>query len=185
MTLSVRLRRDIPVRVDETWEHLDTFKRLYRDTMKRVNAAPYYFFDDAYFDGLREAFADSVHLIVVEIDGQVACASIELESCGIVQNHLGATDRKFLAHNPGKILEHFVRSWAKERGNRWLHLGGGVGGRADALLTFKAGFSRLRLPFYTLRVVPREQQYRRLVARLNPMGDPADSEGFFPAYRLR
>jgi hypothetical protein len=172
-------------RVDTEWKHFETFKQLYRTTMTRVNATPYYFFPDAYFDGLRTACANSVHLIVVEIDGQVATAALELESNGIVQDHLAGTDDRFLPEQPEKLMLHFVRGWAKSRGNRWLHLGGGVGAETDSLLMFKAGFSPSRHPFHTLRVVVRDADYRQLVAVTRPGHDPADLSGFFPAYRAR
>jgi hypothetical protein len=173
------------VRVDTTWEHLATFKQLYRKTMKRVGAAPYYFFDDTYFDGMRAAFPGRAHLVLVEVDGHVATAAIEVETCGIMQDHLAGTDERFLQFQPEKLMINFVRQWAKQRGNRWLHLGGGVGGNADSLLKFKQGFSPVRSPFHTLRVVVRESEYRRLVVARDPQVDPFDLSGFFPAYRDR
>ncbi len=55
-----------------TMIHFDTFKRLYRSTMERVSASPFYFFDDTFFNGLRSALGDRLHLCVVEIDGEIA-----------------------------------------------------------------------------------------------------------------
>lgn len=84
-----------------------------------------------------------------------------------------------------KTLMDFVRWWAKERGNQTLHLGGGLGGREDALFDFKAGFSEGRYPFRTWRVVADEVAYRALgddwASRHGAASDGA--EGFFPAYR--
>ena len=78
---------------------------------------------------------------------------------------------------------HFVRGWAKQRGNRVMHLGGGVGSADDSLLRFKLGFSPLRHGFSTLRVVIDEPEYRRLVAAHGGVLDPESRSGFFPAYR--
>ena len=75
------------------------------------------------------------------------------EHAGIVQYHLGGTRDRFLETAPMKLLFHFARGWFKERGAEALHLGGGVGGKADALLHFKAGFSPLRARFHTWRIV--------------------------------
>jgi spermidine synthase len=80
-------------------------------------------------------------------------------------------------------MMHFVRSWAKERGNKILHLGGGVGGVADSLLQFKRGFSPLRNTFVTLRAVIEKQEYDRLVAARGPHLDLGVLTDFFPAYR--
>ena len=64
------------VRIDEAWQRYDGFKQLYRETMKRVDASTYYFFDDAYFDGLRRALGAKLHLAVVEIGGELAAAGL-------------------------------------------------------------------------------------------------------------
>lgn len=170
-------------RMDEDWTHFETFKRLYRGTMERRSALPFYFFSDSYFDGMREAVGSRLHLCVVENAGTVAAAGLFVETDGIVQYHLSGTDSAASGVQPTKLMIHFVRTWARERGNVVLHLGGGVGGSADSLLQFKAGFSTLRHTFTTLRVVVDEQEYGRLVAARHPHLDPRTRSGFFPAYR--
>ncbi len=169
--------------IDTDPPHFETFRHLYRRTMARVSADAYYFFDDAYFDGLQEALGSLLHLAVVEIDGIVAAAGLITETCGIVQMHLEASDERFARLAPGKLIYHGVRSWAKERGDRWFHLGGGLGAADDSSMLFKAGFSPLRQPFHTLRVVISEPEYRRLVTARDPSLDPGDLGGFFPLYR--
>jgi hypothetical protein len=168
---------------DTDWKHFDEFKRLYRATMSRVSAERGYFFDDAYFDGLREALGERLRLATVEVDGTIAAAALFVETDGIVQYHLSGTDERFARHRPTKLMLHFVREWAKERGNRWLQLGGGLGAANDSLLQFKAGFSPLRFPFHTLRMVVIEDEYTRLVAAHDPAWDPKLLSRFFPAYR--
>jgi hypothetical protein len=169
--------------VDERWQHLPAFGRLYRATMERRGAAPYYAFSDRYFEQLRDALGGRLHLCVVDIGGAVAAAGLFAETDGTVQYHLSASDAAFAHERPTKLLVHFVRGWAQERGNTRLHLGGGVGGKPDSLFRFKAGFSDARHPFRTLRVVLDGAAYAELV-RVHDAGlDPADLEGFFPLYR--
>ena len=74
-------------------------------------------------------------------------------------------------------------SLLKKRGNRVLHLGGGLGGAPDSLFAFKAGFSKARHPFRTWRVVVDEDRYRELTRAAQPGLAAADVPGFFPAYR--
>jgi ribosomal protein S18 acetylase RimI-like enzyme len=171
-------------RMDEEWRHLETFERLYRATMARRSATPFYFFGDAYFDGLRDALGEDLHLCVVERDGDVAAAGLFIETDGIVEYHLSGTDDAFRNVQPTKLMMHFVSGWAKDRGNRVLHLGGGVGGSSDSLLQFKIGFSPQRHMFETLRFVIDEQEYRRLVEVRDPQFDPDARSGYFPLYRL-
>jgi hypothetical protein len=129
--------------------------------MTRVSATPFYFFEEGYFDGLRDALGEHLRLWVVQIDGAVAVAALFVETCGIVQYHLSGSDPAFASEGLMKLIVHAVRSWAKERGDTELHLGGGVGSAADSLLQFKAGFSPRRHPFHTLRVVVDQGEYAR------------------------
>lgn len=57
--------------------------------MDRHSAAPFYFFDDAYFDGLRKVLGERLHLLVVQLEQAVVAAGLFAETAGIVQYHLG------------------------------------------------------------------------------------------------
>jgi hypothetical protein len=171
--------------IDSEWLEFDSFCEIYLETMGRVGADPMYFFSREYFLGLRRALGNRLHLCVVRIQGEVACAGLFTEVCGVVQYHLSGTRERFVSSFPTKIMLDFVRSWAKERGNRIFHLGGGVGGHQDSLFNFKSGFSKLRSPFYTWRIIIDETNYGRLkeswASRSGRL--PDGPEGFFPAYR--
>jgi hypothetical protein len=163
----------------------EEFFEIYTESMDRVGAGGYYYFPRDYFADLRAVLGDRLHLAVVEVDGRVACAGLFTEVCGIVQYHLSGTRAAFLKHRPSKLMLHFLRQWAQGRGDRVLHLGGGVGGRKDALFEFKAGFSQVRHPFSSWRIVVDRSAYGDLVRRWESLrGIDADGiEGFFPAYR--
>lgn len=81
----------------------------------------------------------------------------------------------------------YVRYWGKERGNKVLHLGGGVGSAKDSLYEFKAGFSKQSHSFITLSLVIDEKQYRYLVnlraKGLSLLAEDLLQSNFFPAYR--
>jgi ribosomal protein S18 acetylase RimI-like enzyme len=172
-------------KMDTEWRHFDTFVTIYQETMARVGAAPFYRFSPAFFNDLREALGDSAHLCVVDIKGEVAAAGLVTEVCGIVQIFLAGSRNKFMQHSPAKLMENFVRYWAKARGNRWFHLGGGAEASNDSLFEFKLGFSPLTHPFMTWRVIADSEAYLRLARQWESRaGVTADGpEGFFPAYR--
>ena len=177
------IRLGYVARVDEAWEHFGAFVRLYRATMQRLGAEERYMFDERYFAGLREALGPSLTLWVVMVGDIVTAAVLFTETSGIVQYHLAGSDEQYASARPTKLLIHEVARWAKERGDRRLHLGGGVGGADDSLMHFKAGFSDERHVFHTLRVVVDEEEYARLVQAGDPARDPTDLGGFFPLYR--
>ena len=181
ITNSIRLGHTVGL--EDTNETFEAFKRLYRATMRRVDAPAYYSFDDAHFEELRSAMGERMRLAAVRIGGELAAAGLFIEEDGIVEFHLSATDDRFAKFAPTKRMTHFMTGWAKGRGNRWLHLGAGNREPDDALLHFKSGFSPLRHRFRTLRVILDEAEYRRLAVERDPCCDPTRLDGYFPAYR--
>ncbi|MEB3293438.1 MAG: GNAT family N-acetyltransferase [Synechococcales bacterium] len=169
-------------------DYLDEFTTIYEETMARVSATQsYYSFNREYFYSMYEALGDQLHLCIVELEGEAACAGLYTESCGIVQSTLGGTKDKFVSQSPSTLETDFARYWAKARGNQLLHLGGGVGGSHDSVYRFKAGFSRLSHRFLTLRMITDPDLYHHLVqhrARSLKIEPEALSQSqFFPAYR--
>ncbi|WP_026731770.1 hypothetical protein [Fischerella sp. PCC 9605] len=165
---------------------IDDFIGVYYETMERVNAKETYFFDYEYFVGLTN-LSSKIYLGFVELDRKLACAGIFTECCGIVQYHLGGTKNEFLKQAPSKLMFDYVRYWAKERGNQIFHLGGGLGAAQDSLYHFKAGFSKQRHQFLTLRLIVDEERYLHLVnlraKTLKTQPETLLNSNFFPAYR--
>ncbi|PSB01889.1 GNAT family N-acetyltransferase [Merismopedia glauca] len=166
--------------------HIDQFMEVYQQTMQRVSAKEFYYFDRHYFEALAK-LNDRIHLCLVELSGQLASACILFECDRIVQAHLGATKDEFLPQSPFNLLLDYVRYWAKERGNTFLHLGGGVGSNKDGVYHFKSGFSRQKHNFWTLRMIIDEEKYNYLVdchsQTLNVSPEQLQESNFFPAYR--
>lgn len=177
------LRQGLVPREDVDFARFDDFKRIYRGTMDLRAARSYYYFGDEYFDGLRDGLQGRLHLILVEQDESVAAAGLFVETEGIVQYHLGGTERTLASFEPAKLLLDYAAAWAAERGNRSLHLGGGVGGASDSLFHYKAGFSPLRHPYRTMRAVFDDGEYARLVAERAPGVSRGQAGDFFPLYR--
>lgn len=180
-------RKGHKVEFDSDWSQLDEFIKAYSENMRRIGADDNYFFPKTYFEELRRALGSRIHLCTVSIDNQIACAGIFTESCGIVQYHLSGTKDAFYKQYPTKLMLDFVRNWAKERGNKFFHLGGGLGAQEDSLFYFKSGFSDLRSTFYTWRIIVNELAYQKEVASWEEMSKcVADScAGYFPAYRKK
>ena len=179
-------RRGFSASMDQSCARLADFQDLYYQTMKRVGATQEYFLSSDYYTTLQENLNGHLHLCSVESDGRLACGGLFTEMDGIVQYHLGGTHDEFLLFSPSKLMFHFVRSWAKERGNAILHIGGGHGGAADNLFHFKRGFSSQTVPFRTWRLVADVDAYERLNGRWRALGGDdwvERSDDYFPAYR--
>jgi hypothetical protein len=173
------------VAMDDAWRHLDVFLDIYHQTMRQVGAADWYYFDRAYFHGLRAALGENLHLCTVGDGERVQAAALFGECSGTVQFHLAGTDPEFRAASPMRLMLDVVRRWAKARGNVRFHLGGGLGAARDSLFDFKAGFSPLRATFETWRAVVDQDAYGRAVSawerRSGRASDPI--EGYFPPWR--
>ncbi len=168
-------------------QYMNEFKKIYEETMNRVEASKSYYYKPDYFAQLFN-LGEAIHLCIVEWEEQVAAACVCFECCGIVQAHLGGTKNQFLHHSPFILLLDYVRYWAKERGNEFLHLGGGVGSSKDRLYAFKAGFSRQRHNFLTGRLIADQEKYNYLLGVrakfLNIQPEELLKSNFFPAYRV-
>jgi hypothetical protein len=164
---------------------IDSVCAIYRQTMDRVKAAVAYYFDDAYFEQLAATLP--AKLLIAELGGETAAMCVFTECQGIVQAHLGGTSDAHFGRSPFHLLLFEAALWAKRRGNRYLHLGGGLGGKNDGLLRFKAGFSPVRFRFRTQRMIVNEQVYRRLVEHRAALDGTTPeallAADYFPAYR--
>ena len=172
---------------DEGWSEIETFTRLYGETMERSRAGSEYTMGLSDVHRLRAALGGRLHLLVTRWEGTVAAACLFTELDGIVQAHLAGTNEDLRHLSPLKVLLDDARSWARERGDHVLHLGGGRGGKEDSLLAFKTRFSPRRHAFHTGRWILEPRLYRDLVAaRWRSLGScDSTGEGYFPVYRAR
>ena len=173
----------------EQSDWIDEFVEIYHETMRRVGAAPRYFFDRAYFEMLEDLLGPNLRLFACRIGDQLIAAGLFFVCGDIVQYHLGATRTEYVALGPMKLTIDTCRQWATEAGFRLLHLGGGLAAKEDSLFDFKAGFSNSRHEFKTWRWAPDLELYSHLTTRKAVWNvehglEYASSE-YFPLYRSR
>lgn len=177
-------RAGLEASMDPDWVRFEEFYEVYAQTMEDLGARWSGFARD-YLQGLRRALGPAVSLCLVDHQGQVAAGGVFTECDGIVQYHFSGTASAKRSLSPSRLMIDHVRRWAAGRGHRALHLGGGVGGRDDALFRFKRGFSRARAMVHTWQVVPDRARYDALVAEWERRSGRAAAEvsDFFPVYR--
>ena len=173
---------------DRSLERLDEFVDIYYETMRRVRAAPQYFFPHSYFHKMATALGKHFHLLCVLKDERIVSAGIFIEGGGVLQYHLGGTRDAALPLAPMKTLVDDVRHWAVRRGLRVFHLGGGVTPRQDDLLLhFKLGFSNRTHDFRVWRWIVFPDVYRSFCAEKSNWnhrhGAEVTTRVYFPEYR--
>ena len=151
-------------------EHLADFMDIYRETMDRVHAEPYYYFDLEYYNRLREALDEAIVFFYAVREGQIVAATIFFYNSSFIHYHLSGTRTEFLKLAPTNLLIYEAACWAARRGIKRLHLGGGNGGN-DSLFEFKKKFNPAgQLPFYIGRTIFDHDAYQELL-RLRQTAD--------------
>ena len=173
---------------DPNFDRLHVFRGLYEQTMDRVGAASKYYFPKAYYDDLLRQMAEKVKLLFCEREGRMIGGAIFLLSQSAIQYHLSGTATAHLdERGASKLILDEMRIWGAENGFKWFHLGGGRGAREDSIFRFKAGFSKTRFSFSTVKMVIRSGAYSQLLGlreqwdRQN--GRVSSDDAFFPEYR--
>jgi serine/alanine adding enzyme len=154
---------------------LGEFVPLYEDTMQRLDADAFYFFEPAYWERLREL---PLVRFDAEIEGEVVASALCLATPPFLHYHLsGTTDAGRSTGSSTLVLLEAAR-WAQANGYARFHLGGGLGGKEDSLQHFKARFDPEGLVDAAVgKAIHDEDEYRRL------SGGETSLDGFFPAYR--
>ena len=149
------------------------FLAAYEETMRRTGAAERYFFGAAYFDRILESERSWLALAHAP-GGEVAAASIAVDSDGFLHYYLSGSADSHLRDSPMKSVVAELIELATERGQP-LNLGGGIS-PGDPLEEFKRGFANREQAWLTSEVVCDRAAYERL-------SGGREGSGFFPAYR--
>jgi hypothetical protein len=156
---------------------LSAFVDAYEATMRRTDAAPFYFFPPAYWEALRR----EVRLVRVDVTrgGELLASVLGMGEPPWLHYHLGGSTEAGRGSGASHVALLGLAEWGAANGYELLHLGGGVGGRADSLLEYKRRFAPDGLvPAAIGKAVHDEAAYLALAG-----ADAVDWDGFFPAYR--
>ena len=152
---------------------LGEFVPLYEDTMRRLDADPFYLFEPAYWERLAEL---PLARFDASIDGEVVASALCLATPPFLHYHLSGTTDAGRSTGASTLVLLEAARWAQANGYERFHLGGGLGGRQDSLHHFKARFDPDGLVDAAVgKAIHDEARYRELG------GDGYD--GYFPAYR--
>ena len=114
-------------------------RRSTRGRCARAGASPFYFFGAAYW----EALLREVPLVRVDVAGEdgLAASVLGMGRPPVLHYHLGGNTDAGRRAGASQLALLGLAQWGQEHGFSTLHLGGGVGGRADSLLEYKRRFA--------------------------------------------
>jgi hypothetical protein len=155
---------------------LAPFVELYEETMRRRDAAPFYFFPPAYWERL-PSLGERLVVFDAVLDGELLASALCLSTRPWLHYHLSATSDRARTTGASNLLLFEAATWAQARGFTRFQLGGGLGGREDSLYEFKRRFDPEGICEAAVgKAVHDPERYAALA------GD-AGLDGFFPAYR--
>lgn len=161
-----------------------SFVELYVSTMKKDNAADYYFFDHEFFAQTISKLGDSCEIFCAVWQGKIIAASIMMLENGKLNYHLSGSDAEYKTMAPGNLLLYEAALWGYHNGCKTFHLGGGLGGREDSLYAFKKSFNRhASSAFLVGKKIFDNDKYGELIDIRKINSNFVQNDSFFPAYR--
>lgn len=181
-------RRHLTVRLmccgcPQAEEMFKQFRSIYEATMARLNAAQFYFFQDRYYLLLRNMLSSRMAVAVAYHGTQPVSAVLFLADSKFAHYHLSGVTDEGKQHKAQTMLIIEGAQWLRQRGCRWLHLGGGRA-PGDSLYYFKHSFGASTFYYSNLTLIANAARYNELVNMCRTVNKPATpTNDFFPAYR--
>ena len=160
-------------------DRLDGFKLLYANTMRRLEAARFYRFPEAYWDCLAGPLRNQTVLFEAALEKRTIAAVLCFAGGRWLHYHLGATADEGRLVGASHLLLYHAAEFGRRRGLEQFHLGSGVGAGGGSLLDFKRRFSPVPpLAQWLGKAVHDPERYLELTG-----AQAIDLERHFPAYR--
>ncbi len=180
-------RAGIEVEIDRTGARMDAFLSIYEHTMRRRNAADFYFFPRAFFEQIADRLAGHFAFVHALAGAEVISSELVLCSEERVYPFLGGTRAEAFRMRPNDMLRHRAIAWAIAEGKKAYVLGGGIAPE-DGIFRHKRSFApRGVVPFEVACLVHDAAACRDLVRDRESAaagGMPwVPYPGFFPPYR--
>jgi len=173
------MKSELKVRKGEKSD-LPIFVELYRETMRRKQAAPSYYFSEQYFERIFEEneLCEPV-LLIAEWNEEPVGAYLLLFGEQYAHGHLIGSRPDMMKLYPNQRLEYEAVRIAKERGLLEQHLGGGYK-ESDSLFESKCRYTGKRLfEYHQGKSIFMPEVYESMCERY---GEETGC-GFFPRYR--
>jgi serine/alanine adding enzyme len=177
------LRNNIRIEIDEHHKEIDIFINYYYNTMRRLGAYDYYYFELNWFQKMIELLRDKVFLFHAYYENRIIASVIFIAQPPYIHYFLtGALfDMRQLAAT--NLLLYEVALWARKKGFKYFHLGGGCF-PDDSLFRFKASFSSIQRDFFIGGVIHHPEYYESMCEYRLKTASIRDNMLYFPLYRI-
>ncbi|MBN1038440.1 MULTISPECIES: peptidoglycan bridge formation glycyltransferase FemA/FemB family protein [unclassified Clostridium] len=148
---------------------LNEFKKVYIETMDRLNAGKNYYFNDKYFDDLNKL----EHVCInVKLNDITVASGIFLQGDEIFHYHLSGSLKEYLKYCPNNLLLWTAIEYGKNAGFSKFHFGGGLtDSENDSLYKFKKSFCKDVSEFYIGKRIHNKEIYYYLIKKWEDKND--------------
>lgn len=145
-------------------DYIDSFYDIYSQTMDKVKSTPYLYFNKAYF---KELFSiPNLVLFQAKMQDVTIAYISSFYSNNFFHGHLGGSQKDYLKSYVNDLLYYEMMLYAKDKGYKYLHVGGGnTSDENNSLLMFKMNFSKSLADFYIGKKVHDQGIYNQVVAQ--------------------
>lgn len=133
-------RAGIQVEVIDKPQNIEPFRKIYEQSMNRVNAKDFYHFPEAYWHALLGA--KDIHLVQFDahLNSRRQASVLAFAHAPFLHIHLSGTTDEGRTHGAAHVCRVAAAQWAQSNGLTLLHSGGGIGGEDSTLLRWKQKF---------------------------------------------
>lgn len=163
------------------------FRRLYDQTMTRLDATALYAFSDDYYTRLFDGLGPTLFFAQVRDQmGFVVSSNLLIRHGDRLHSHLSGSKPQDARMGSNNLMKWTAAEFAIDHGLRQFHLGGGLDAR-DSLFKFKASFGGRELEYAVSGLIIDQEAYQAQVERRAKECDTSAAAllgaNFFPAYR--
>lgn len=134
------VREGVSVSVDSGLSRLSEFVEVYLETMRRVDALPFYLFDEGVFERMHRGLREGMVLFHAVRDGQIISSELNLVGRNSAYYFLAGTRSNGRQWAPNQLMKFEVMKYLRDRGVAHYVLGGGYGSD-DNLFRYKRSYA--------------------------------------------
>ena len=177
------IKNDVKIHISNSTKLIPEFMDMYKKTMDRDCASPYYYFEKEYYETLFSRNDDGVNFFYADYKNQIISMAIILKKANHIHYHLSASNYEYRNLAATNLLLFEASKWGLKNSCKSFHLGGGVGGDPeDSLFKFKKSFNKQATnEFYIGKKIFDEDAYVTVINSID--NNVKLKDNFFPMYR--
>ncbi len=152
-------KNNLQIQITEDYQE---FLEIYNNTMRKVNASSFYFFNEDYYKSIIKI--KGISIFTVMLNEEIIATAIFMKYNKHFHYHLAGSKKEYLKLAPNNFLLWEAIKYAYKNECVDFHLGGGTNNSLEnSLYKFKKSFSDTSKNFYIGKRVHNQEVYNKLI----------------------